>query len=444
VKPLAVCIDGFNLSMSKGSGIATYGRNLSASIRGAGLQSHILYGPAQGFGKHNLENELALFDAPTTPSRLSRMVQFARAAVRLDRPGASTARLLRSTGAVITQQVEAMFPPCDAVWAGQDIFGNADRAFSARGRFTDLDFDIDAGLKPDVMHWTYTIPIRATRAANLYTIHDLIPLRLPFATLDNKRRFLDICREICASADRVVTVSEHTRRDIVQILGVPEEKISVTHQAVILPPAVTALSDDDVAAEISGVFGLDWRSYYIFFGAIEPKKNLARVIEAYLASGVKAPLIIIGGKTWLDDDETRLIYDDLVRRTLEEDKITRRADRIRRYDYLPQSLLMSLIRGARATFLPSLYEGFGLPVLESMALGTPVLTSTAGALPEVAGDAALLVDPYDTQAIRRAMVALDADAELRDSLSERGRKQAAKFSPDVYQTKLADLYRPFH
>jgi glycosyltransferase involved in cell wall biosynthesis len=121
--------------------------------------------------------------------------------------------------------------------------------------------------------------------------------------------------------------------------------------------------------------------------------------------------------------------------------LMRRADRVRRYDYLPFRLLVSLIRGARATLLPSLYEGFGLPVLESMLLGTPVISSTEGALPEIAGDAALLVDPYDALALRRAIMAIDADADLRRELSDRGLRQAEKFSPQAYAHRLEDLYR---
>jgi glycosyltransferase involved in cell wall biosynthesis len=205
---------------------------------------------------------------------------------------------------------------------------------------------------------------------------------------------------------------------------------------------MTARPDAEVAREIEGVFGLDWGGYFLFFGAIEPKKNLGRVVEAYLASGAKSPLVIIGGKAWLDDAETRMIYSDIVEVSALRDGLIRRADRIRRYDYLPFGLLVSLIRGARATLLPSLYEGFGLPVLESMLLNTPVLASTAGALPEVAGDAALLVDPYDTHAIRRGIETLDSDADLRAELSRRGVRQAARFSPEAYRQRLAELYQP--
>ena len=108
---------------------------------------------------------------------------------------------------------------------------------------------------------------------------------------------------------------------------------------------------------------------------------------------------------------------------------------------MPFSMLISLIRGAKATLFPSLYEGFGLPVLESMALSTAVLTSTGGSLPEVAGDAAVIVDPYDVQAMTRGIQALDADEGLRLDLQARGLVQAGKFTPEAYQARLADLYR---
>jgi glycosyltransferase involved in cell wall biosynthesis len=361
----------------------------------------------------------------------------------LRNPLGRTAIGMVSTGEVITRQVEQAAPARDRTWIAHDIFHGANRAYSALGRFTPLRFDGGAADRPDVVHWTCALPLRAPQARNIYTIHDLVPLRLPFATLDNKRRFLSMCREIRDTADHVVTVSEHSKQDLVRILGIEPAKVTVTYQSVELPAAALARPDTDVAKEVEGVFGLGWRGYFIFFGAIEPKKNLARVIEAYLASGVSAPLVIIGGKAWLDDDEIQMMYEDIVEVSALRDGQIRRNDRVRRYEYLPFRLLTSLIRGAKATLLPSLYEGFGLPVLESMLLGTPVLASTAGSLPEIAGDGALLVDPYDTLAIRKAIEALDADEGLRAELVERGAFQAAKFSPEAYRERLSHLYRTF-
>ena len=441
---LKICIDAFNMAMGKGSGIATYARNLNAGLRRLGYETHVLYGPEQSLTKDPLLNEISLFDAPSPPSLLRWVSDFKRDVAGLRNPLGRTAIALNSTGEVITRQVEQAAPPRDRTWIAADIFHGSNRAYSTLGRFTPLRFEGEAEDRPDVMHWTCTLPIRARGARNIYTIHDLVPLRLPFATLDNKRRFLAMCREIRDTADHIVTVSEHSKQDLVRILGVSPEKVTVTYQSVELPAAVMARADDDVAREIEGVFGLGWREYFIFYGAVEPKKNLARIIEAYLASGVAAPLIIIGGKAWLDEDEIEMMYEDIVEVSALRDGRLRRDDRVRRYEYLPFRLLTSLIRGAKATLLPSLYEGFGLPVLESMLLGTPVLSSTAGSLPEIAGDGALLVDPYDTQAIRRGIEALDADEGLRSELARKGSAQAAIYSPQAYQERLAALYRTFH
>jgi glycosyltransferase involved in cell wall biosynthesis len=426
--------------MQMGSGIATYARNLNASVRRLGFESQILYSIDREPGKHNLFNEIALLDA-ARPAASRRVSPWIHRLARLDAPLDRTATWVAPTGEVVTGQFADRAPASDGFWVCRNVFHDANHSYRTWRRFTQVRLG-RASQRPDIAHWTCPLPLRASGAANVYTLHDMVPLRLPFATLDNKRRFWSLCRTICRKADRVATVSEHSKQDIVRLLGVEPSRVTVTYQAVELPEALTSRSDAEAARDVEGVFGLDWRGYFIFFGAIEPKKNLARVIEAYLAAKVTAPLLIIGGKSWLDDDETRLLYGDLVEINAVRDGLIRRADRIRRYDYLPFGLLVSLIRGARATLLPSLYEGFGLPVLESMLLGTPVLASTAGSLPEVAGDAALLVDPYDTHAIRKGIEALDDDADLRDELARRGIVQAARFSPEAYRQRLAELYQP--
>ena len=115
--------------------------------------------------------------------------------------------------------------------------------------------------------------------------------------------------------------------------------------------------------------------------------------------------------------------------------------RLRKYDYMPRGVLLDLVRGAKATLFPSLYEGFGLPVLESMMLGTPVLASRAGSLPEIASDAALLVDPYDIDEMAKGLRLLDSDTDMLGELSQLGRVRAANFSPSAYAERLRTLYR---
>src|SRR5262249_36333569 len=140
------------------------------------------------------------------------------------------------------------------------------------------------------------------------------------------------------------------------------------------------------------------------------------------------------------EQELRILNEDVVRYLEHVDRVTLTRQRVMRIDYAPFPLLVSLIRGAKAVLFPSLYEGFGLPVLEAMKLGTPVLTSTGGSMPEVVGDAALMVDPYDSHAIAEGIRAIDSKPELRAELSEKGITRAALFSPDNYQKRLNDLY----
>jgi len=282
------------------------------------------------------------------------------------------------------------------------------------------------------MHWTYPLALHVPKAKNLYTIHDLVPLRLPYTTLDSKRKYFRLIQRLSKNADHIVTVSEASKKDIINLFGVPESRITNTYQAVDIPTRYRDKPVSDVKSDVKGTFGLTYKGYFLFFGAIEPKKNVGRLVEAYLASGVTDPLIIVGKKAWRSDEELRLIAD-----------ITKERVRIMLIDYASFPLLVSIIRGAKAVLFPSLYEGFGLPALEAMSLGTPVLTSNTASMPEVVGNAALQIDPYDTRALVEGIRALDSDADLRGRLAEAGPIRAQEFSPERYQARLAKLYGQF-
>ena len=165
------------------------------------------------------------------------------------------------------------------------------------------------------------------------------------------------------------------------------------------------------------------------------------MIEAYLASGVDVPLVLVAGGGWQNEKEA-ILLEALVGN--EPNSVATRRPRVKRqvlrFRYMAPSSLVTLIRGARAVVFPSLYEGFGLPLLEAMVLGTPVVTSREASLPEIAGEAALLVDPYDTNEIARAMTQIVNDADLRLELSQRGRIRAATFSVERYRERMQALY----
>lgn len=430
----SICIDGFNLALAKGSGIATYGRNLLENLQINGFGTQVLYGPSTPKQATNVLNEASLVDAERSAQKLSRSQKSKRfRETLLSRFGREAYPILPS-GEVIWPSRGGGRPAADRYWASQNVFFYGNRAFAAYGKETPLKFagTVDAPA-PDAMHWTATLPMYAKGMPNVYTVHDLIPLRLPHTTLDDKAVYGALCQSIAKRADHIAVVSETTRQDVIRLMGVDEDRVTNTYQAVNIPTKLKNRAQADVQLELEGVFGLGWKDYFLHFGAIEPKKNLGRIVEAYLASGTKTPLILIGGRAWLDEGETALL--NQVRRDGGPN-----ADRIRQYDYMPFSMLISLIRGAKATLFPSLYEGFGLPVLESMALSTAVLTSTGGALPEVAGEAAVIVDPYDVQAITNGIRMLDADADLRGGLERLGSAQAEKFSPEAYRIRLNALY----
>ncbi len=327
---------------------------------------------------------------------------------------------------MLTQQFGARWVKCDHVCAARNVFDRARGLFALSNRMLHVTLPFE----PDIFHWTYPIPARARAKANIYTVHDLVQFRLPYTTLDWKSYHLRLMRRILGKADHIVTVSENSKRDIMTLFGIDERRITNTYQAVAIPDEVRAKTDAAVAEEVAG-FGLEARNYLLFYGSIEPKKNLGRVVESYLGANLKMPLVVVSAQSWLGDDEVRLM----------NQRIVRRRRKIHFYDYMSWSTLATLIRGARAVVFPSLYEGFGLPVLEAMMLGTPVLSSNQSSVPELAGEAALLIDPYDLDAIRRAMVTIAHDDDLCRHLAAEGLERAKQFSLEAYRARIDTLYR---
>jgi glycosyltransferase involved in cell wall biosynthesis len=420
-----LCIDGYNLALARGTGIATYGRSLLEAGRSLGFRTEVLFGPDFPRSRSNLVNEANLVAPASTPIRRS---LFEKARRRLERHVGS----FGATAWPICTSGEVLWP--ETAGGRPDAFHRAGRTFREHGRSSVVKFDFTSDRPaPDIVHWTIPLALYAPGRPNVYTIHDLIPLKAPHTTLTDKDAFVALHNHVARRADHIAVVSESTRQDVIKLLGVSPDRVTNTYQTFCLPAAYSSRPINEVASNLEGIFGLGWKDYFIHFGAIEPKKNLGRLVEAYLSSGSRRPLVVVGGRGWLEADETALM-----RRILAEDGGEN--GRIKLYEYLSQSTLIDLIRGARALLFPSLYEGFGLPVLEAMALGTAVLTSRSGALPEVAGNAAVMVEAEDTDAIKEGIRALDADDDLIDALSCRGEGQAAKFSAEAYAKRLRDLY----
>lgn len=429
----SICVDGYNLALTKGTGIATYGRAVLSAAHANGLATQALFGPSSMTPGKAVLNE-AIIAGAVRQERLRPSARVKRSFETFFSQFGRTASSVTPTGEVIWPS-EGTGSPAETLWAAQDLYSRARRCYRLHDRFTPVHFDSRQEMAPSFMHWTSPLPLFAPGRPNIYTIHDMIPMRLPHSTLHDRKAFMRLHEAIARRADRIVVVSETTRQDVVRLLNVSEDRVINTFQAISLPAAVTDRSDSEAAAEVERIFGLEWKGYFLHYGAIEPKKNRGRLTEAYLASGSQTPLVLVGAPGWLHEPETSLL------KQVERDRRPI-AEQIRQYEYTSLPLLISLIRGARAVLFPSLYEGFGLPVLEAMTLSTAVLTSDSGALAEVAGDAALLVNPYDVQAITAGIRALDADLGLVSTLEARGRVQASRFTMEQYQARIAQVYAP--
>lgn len=435
-----ILFEAHSLTQKTGTGIATYARNLADVTQAAGHQAELVLGTERGPNrKHPVLTDVGVFDANLTlHNRSGRWLREAcdwalgaPLGIATFPVGQSAAVLDPSSG----QPLRNRMPTYGAVRLADRAYAHFQR-HGARAR-------LNVETRPDIFHASRPVALTVPKATNIYTIHDLVPLRLPYATLDNKSYFYRLLRTLLRDADHIVTVSEFTRRDVIAMFGIAEHRITNTWQAVSLPEHLVEAEDNLVAGEVERLFELPYRGYFLFLGAIEPKKNVSRMLDAFVASGTSAPLVLAGGLGWQYDQEVKRLDDEqFTSWRLDGSRITRER-RVQRLSYLPRAQLVSLIRGARAVLFPSLYEGFGLPVLEAMLLGTPVITSNTSCLPEVAGDAALLVDPYDVGSIAAAIRAVDADADLRAAMIQRGRERAAFFAPVRYAERLAAVYSRF-
>ena len=294
--------------------------------------------------------------------------------------------------------------------AGYDIFREAQVFFERHG----ATMPIRLPQPPGIMHWCFPVPIHAVGWTNIYTIHDAIPITYPELTPMDGARYRRRLDAIVRQAAALITVSDDSASSISAMLGRDA------------PPLYNCGLALDVPADSTGLpEGLEPGGYFICVGTIEPRKNLERLAAAYAASGSRRPLMIAGPKGWQAD---RLVNQLAT------------IPGVHIMPWLERPELVSVMRHARAVLFPSLAEGFGLPIAESFALDVPVLTSNRGATAEVAGDAALLVDPEDVANMAAGIALLDQEDALCASLIKRGRAQVARFSPEAFADRLIAVY----
>ena len=287
-------------------------------------------------------------------------------------------------------------------------------------------FELDNIKNIDIFHSTYMLNFGIKGAKRVTTIHDIIPLKLPHTTLDDKKLFFNKVKKAIEVSDKIVTISEHSKKDILEMFDVDESKVVNCYQAY-------TINKDEIESSninIKNRFDLENKEYFLFVGNIEPKKNVGKLIEAYLDLDINKKLVIVGRKAWL--------WEELLRgaqKFINEGRVIL-------LDYVSRRELISLYKNAYFFVFPSLYEGFGLPPLEAMACECPVVTSNSSSLPEVCGNGAIYCNPYDVNSIKAALnEALNISDKRREELITIGKSRVEFFNLKDYKNRILDVYK---
>jgi glycosyltransferase involved in cell wall biosynthesis len=282
----------------------------------------------------------------------------------------------------------------------------------------------------DVLHSPDFIPPHRPSCKSVITVHDLAFLLYPHFLTKESARYYGHIDQAVRWTDQIISVSESTKRDTIQHLGVPEDKITVVHEAA--NPIFRPLDRAEAREQVRNRHGVEG-SYILFVSTIEPRKNVPSLLRALwqLTTCYKEDvrLVLAGGKGWLFEDAFAVV---------DELKLD---DRVHFVGRVSSEDLLYLYNAAELLAHPAFYEGFGLPPLEAMACGLPVVASNVASLPEVVGDAGQLIDPHDVDELTVSMWRVLNDSELAQQMREKGLRQAGLFSWERAARETIEIYR---
>lgn len=419
---MRILINGDQVSKPQGTGLSSYSRSLARVLSDLGHEVLWLSGAQASRKPDPLVDATLVVDEREDLRGPRAYLQTALNMTAGLLTRATTARRIRDD-MFIEQPPNA--PPQKSTLLAPNVFVSSHYRHMMRRKFTEVLVEEPV----DILHLTSPLPIMMKGARTALTIHDLVPIRLPYTTQDNKQEFIERVRSGLKYADLIVTVSEASKRDIIGIMGVDSTRVFVTWQSSDIEPL--SLEERSRLPRTLARFGLEEEGYGLFVGAIEPKKNISRMIDAFLDAHATMPLVLVGPKAWKWRNEIGAVDNKLGAASRQ---------RLRLVGHIPRDDLRFLYAGARALIFPSLHEGFGLPALEAMRMGCAVVASDRGGLGEVCGSAAINVNPLDRADMSRGIAQVLNSESRRADLIAAGRVQAEKFSASNYEARLAEAY----
>jgi len=409
-----ILIDGMQLEQLNGRGIKTYSKNLIKAYKALGANPSVLISDYPQMADIGI--------SPDVASLLKKMsywdyVKYVYPLlINTIRGNASNAEIIDIPKGINLPEGFSFINDA-SVYVSPECYNIAKR-------FRLLGLKLTISLKPkvDIWHTTYKMAIKIKGAVRVSTIHDINPLRSPDTSRFFKGKYSQYIKDTLKDSKLILCVSQHTKKDLIDYFNVNPDRLIVNYQPVLLTNEVIA--EDEIYDRLT-TFDLKYGQYILFIG-LTSNKNLKRFMEAFLRLSIEIPLVIVGKPkpAQLDVEFKKAIINK----------------RIRIFNYVSESDKYILYKSAMFLAFPSLYEGFGLPPIEAMSVGVPVLTSSVSCMPEVCGDAALYVDPYDVEDIADKITMMINDKELRKRLITKGYERAKIFSMDNFIKGLKTAY----
>ncbi len=283
----------------------------------------------------------------------------------------------------------------------------------------------------DLLHATdFVLPPTLPTTKTLLTVHDLSFVRVPETASPSLKAYLDrVVPRSVKNANHILADSKATKNDLIEIYHTPADKITVLLSGV--DERFKPIENQDFLNNVRQKYGLTELDYVLSVGTVQPRKNYSRIILALKQlhnQGIHIHYAIAGGKGWLEDE----MYQTIKETSLEE--------YVHLLGFVDDQDLPALYSASSCLVITSLYEGFGLPILESMACGTPVITSNLSSLPEVAGEAGILIDPYNVDELVKNLKTILQNTAYKDQLTQAGYEQVKKFTWEKSAQHLKSVY----